>query len=106
MNGNASRNGSRIGSVWVSLFGSVLVPILTTSVAAVLWGVGLRDQALSAVERAKGEEAVERRADLSHYLTREEFLEFRRTDTALRDAQFWSLKVSLDRLTDQVARRR
>lgn len=50
-------------------------------------------------------ESDARRADLSHYVTREEFAEWRREERARQDEQYLNIITSLGRVEARVGRR-
>lgn len=86
-----------------------LLAILTGFGSAIGAAWGLREQMRVdyriAIKEAVQEERVRVTEKFGHYITREEFAEWRRADAEKRDAQYYSLLNALERLRTDVRRR-
>ena len=97
--GNGNGNG-RAGSILQSLLTSVLIPAAATFLTFFGFYTSQRDQIFTAIERNRAEMRAEMRQELTHYPTLEAWLKAQNEDRVRSDAQYYSLKASIDHLTN------
>ena len=99
-------NGKPSGSMLITLLLSIALPAVSGGISATIWAYSMRDQAIQAIEKSRADENAVVKNELSHYLTMEAFLDYRRAERERQDAQYFNLIESVRKVETAVQSRR
>lgn len=89
---------------------TVFISAITGTAAAVASAYGFKESTIDRIEQKINDQAAKLQSQqseaLTHYLSLERFSEWRQTERARQDSQFYSLMGAIDRLRMSVESRR